>query len=144
MGTEDEMCGLDWGRLYETYHKNAYNPAKVWERVKALYADEYVKNRRGIFEYVLGGESDPRLLEIRVFEPRETKAVYAKQTAAAEAKGVSNCPLCAMGPAANRSRIYKFAEMDADHVAAWSKGGATDISNCQMLCKTHNRAKGNH
>ena len=143
MGTEDEMCGLDWGRLYETYHKNAYNPAKVWERVKALYADEYVKNRRGIFEYVLGGESDPRLLEIRVFEPRETKSVYAKQTAEAEAKGVSNCPLCAMGPAANRSRIYKFAEMDADHVAAWSKGGATDISNCQMLCKTHNRAKGN-
>ena len=144
MGTEDEMCGLDWGRLYETYHKNAYNPAKVWERVKALYADEYVKNRRGIFEYVLGGESDPRLLEIRVFEPRETKSVYAKQTAEAEAKGVSNCPLCAIGPAANRSRIYKFAEMDADHVAAWSKGGATDISNCQMLCKTHNRAKGNH
>ena len=143
MGTEDEMCGLDWGRLYETYHKNAYNPAKVWERVKALYADEFVKNRRGIFEYVLGGESDPRLLEIRVFEPRETKSVYAKQTAAAEAKGVSNCPLCAIGPAANRSRIYKFAEMDADHVAAWSKGGATDISNCQMLCKTHNRAKGN-
>ena len=143
MGTEDEMCGLDWGRLYETYHKNAYNPAKVWGRVKALYADEYVKNRRGIFEYVLGGESDPRLLEIRVFEPRETKAVYAKQTAEAEAKGVSNCPLCATGPAANRTRIYKFAEMEADHVSAWSKGGATDISNCQMLCKTHNRAKGN-
>ena len=23
------------------------------------------------------------------------------------------------------------------------KGGATDIKNCQMLCKTHNRAKGN-
>jgi 5-methylcytosine-specific restriction endonuclease McrA len=33
--------------------------------------------------------------------------------------------------------------MDADHVTAWSKGGATAISNCQMLCKTHNRAKGN-
>jgi hypothetical protein len=26
---------------------------------------------------------------------------------------------------------------------AWSKGGATDIKNCEMLCKTHNRAKGN-
>lgn len=35
------------------------------------------------------------------------------------------------------------AEMNADHVTAWSKGGATDESNCQMLCKTHNRAKGN-
>ncbi len=33
--------------------------------------------------------------------------------------------------------------MDADHVTAWSKGGATSIDNCQMLCKTHNRAKGN-
>lgn len=31
----------------------------------------------------------------------------------------------------------------ADHVTAWSKGGATDISNCEMLCSTHNRAKGN-
>ena len=142
-GTEDEMCGLDWGRLYETYHKRAYDPKKVWARVNALYADEFVKNRRGIFEYVLGGESDPRLLVIRVFESKETKVVYAKQTAEADKKGVSNCPLCAIGPAANRTRIYKFAEMDADHVTAWSKGGATDISNCQMLCKTHNRAKGN-
>lgn len=33
--------------------------------------------------------------------------------------------------------------MDADHVKAWSNGGPTDESNCQMLCKTHNRAKGN-
>lgn len=30
-----------------------------------------------------------------------------------------------------------------DHVTAWSKGGVTDEANCQMLCKTHNRAKGN-
>ena len=37
----------------------------------------------------------------------------------------------------------KQKEMDADHVLAWSHGGATDESNCQMLCKTHNRAKGN-
>ena len=40
-------------------------------------------------------------------------------------------------------RIYKFDEMDADHVAAWSKGGESSAKNCQMLCVTHNRAKGN-
>ena len=34
-------------------------------------------------------------------------------------------------------------EMDADHVTAWSKGGATDINNCEMLCSTHNKSKGN-
>ena len=142
-GTEDEMCGLDWGRLYEAYHGKAYNSKKLWERVKALYADDFVKNRRGIFEYVLGGEKDARLLDVRVFEPKETKIVYAKQTADAERKGVSNCPLCAVGHDANAKRIWKFNEMDADHVTPWSKGGVTDIGNCQMLCKTHNRAKGN-
>ena len=142
-GVEDEMCGLDWGRLYETYHANAYDPEVVWERVKALYADDFVKNRRGIFEYVLGDEKDARLLDVRVFEPKETKIVYAKQTAEAEREGVSNCPLCAVGHDANAKRIWKFNEMDADHVTPWSKGGATDIGNCQMLCKTHNRAKGN-
>ena len=142
-GVEDEMCGLDWGRLYETYHANAYDPDVVWARVKTLFADEYVRNRKGIFEYVLGGEKDTRLLDVRVFEPKETKVVYAKQTAAAEKKGVSNCPLCALGHDANAKRIWKFNEMDADHVTPWSKGGATDIKNCQMLCRTHNRAKGN-
>ena len=142
-GTEDEMCGLDWGRLYETYHRNAYSPESIWGRVRALYADEFVKNRRGIFEYVLGGEQDTRLLQIRVFEPKETKAVYRRQTDEARAMGVSNCPLCAVGHAANRVKIWEFKEMEADHVTAWSKGGATDIANCQMLCRTHNRAKGN-
>ena len=33
--------------------------------------------------------------------------------------------------------------MDADHVTAWSRGGDTDLDNCEMLCVPHNRAKGN-
>ena len=61
----------------------------------------------------------------------------------ASEEGILNCPLCAIGHEANKKRIYKIAEMDADHVAAWTNGGSTDISNCQMLCITHNRAKGN-
>ena len=142
-GVKDEMCGLEWGRLYETYRKTAYNPEKVWQRVEELYGDEFVTDRRGIFEYVLGGEKEARLLNVRVFSDKEKKQVYARQTADAEKRGVSNCPLCAVGHEASAKRIWKIGEMDADHVTAWSKGGATDISNCQMLCKTHNRAKGN-
>ena len=142
-GVEDEMCGLEWGRLYETYYKTSYDYTKVWARVRELYEDGFVKNRKGVFEFILGGEKETRLLDVRVFEPKETKPVYAKQTKDAEKKGISNCPLCAVGHAANAKRIWKFSEMDADHVTAWSNGGATDIKNCQMLCKTHNRAKGN-
>jgi 5-methylcytosine-specific restriction endonuclease McrA len=138
-----EMQGLEWGRLYEQYHRTPYDPDAVAEQVKRLYDDPYVRNKRGIFEYVLGGCQNPRLLEVRVFDEAVKRAVYARQTAEAQAAGVSNCPLCAVGHDANRSRIYEYKEMEADHVTAWSKGGASTPENCQMLCKTHNRAKGN-
>lgn len=140
---ENEMRGLEWGRLYETYHKTPYDPVEVSKKVQTLLADPYVKNKKGIFEYILGGEQDTRLLDIRIFEENTKRSVYTMQTKTANELGVSNCPLCAMGHEANRTRIWKLTEMDADHVSAWSKGGATDITNCQMLCKTHNRAKGN-
>lgn len=140
---ESEMRGLEWGRLYETYKKKPYSPQQISEQVKKLYADPYVKNRKGIFEYILGGSTDTKLLEVRVFDEATKKSVYAIQTAEAEKKSISNCPLCALGHDSNKTKIWKIAEMDADHVTAWSKGGATDTKNCQMLCKTHNRAKGN-
>jgi 5-methylcytosine-specific restriction endonuclease McrA len=140
---ESEMRGLEWGRLYEEYHAKAYNPAKVSEEVKKLYGDPYVKNRKGIFEYILGGSIDTKLLDVRVFDEATKKSVYASQTKEAETKEESNCSLCAIGHDANKSKIWKLNEMDADHVAAWSKGGETTVKNCQMLCKSHNRAKGN-
>ncbi len=140
---EKEMCGLEWGRLYREYHNQAYNPAQVAEKVKMLYADPYVNNPKGIFEYILGGCLDTKLLDVRVFDVATKRNAYAVQTANAERDGVSNCPYCAIGHDANKNKIWKPNEMDADHVTAWSKGGKTDPSNCQMLCKSHNRAKGN-
>jgi hypothetical protein len=138
-----EMRGLEWGRLYEEHHGKSYDPDKMSADVQKLAADDYVRNPRGIFEYLLGGSRDTRLLDVRVFDTKVKRVAYAKQTQAAEAKGKSNCPLCAIGHAANKSRIYRFDEMDADHVSAWINGGASSAENCQMLCITHNRAKGN-
>ena len=140
---ETEMRGLNWGAFYERFHANAYNPNDVHDKLKALYADYFVKNRKGVFEYILGGCTDTKLLDIRIFDDVTKRTVYERQTADATARGVSNCPLCALGSDNNKQRIYKLKEMDADHVTAWSNGGATDISNCTMLCATHNRAKGN-
>lgn len=141
--TGKEICGLDWGRLYCEHHGKAYDRAKVGARVEELLADPQVTNGRGIFEYVLGGEEDGSLLNVRVFDDRTKRAVYAAQTRAATEAGTSNCPLCAIGHDGNAKRIWDLKDMDADHVTAWSRGGATDADNCQMLCKTHNRAKGN-
>lgn len=141
--TGNEMCGIEWGRLYKTYHKNAYSKTAVEKRVNELLDDSQVTDKKGVFEYILGGGVAERLLNIRVFDKKTIKSVYSKQTKDAEIRGESNCPLCACGHDANAKRIYKETEMDADHVTAWVNGGATDESNCQMLCKTHNRAKGN-
>lgn len=143
VNVESEMRGLEWGRLYETYHNMPYVPKSVAEQVKVLYADPYVKCRRGIFEYVLGGSVDTKLLDIRVFDEATRRSVYAMQTAEAKAAERSNCPYCAIGHGVNKAKIWPLSDMDADHVTAWSLGGATDIKNCQMLCKMHNRSKGN-
>ena len=140
---ESEMKGLEWNRLYEKYHKNEYDPATISIRVRELLSSFEVKDRKGVFEYILGGEVDKKLLNIRVFEDQTKKVVYWKQTEIATVKGISNCPHCAIGHDSNKDKIWPLADMDADHVSAWSKGGATDIKNCEMLCKTHNRAKGN-
>lgn len=140
---KSEMRGLEWGELYERYHSKSYNPQSVHETVEKLYSDIYVRNKKGIFEYILGGGKDTQLLDIRVFEDNVKNTAYANQTKLAKEKEVSNCPLCAVGNNSNNTKIWQLKEMDADHVTAWSKGGTTDISNCEMLCITHNRAKGN-
>jgi hypothetical protein len=57
---KSEMRGLEWGQLYEEYHSRAYNPDTVSATVQRLYGESYVKRRKGIFEYILGG--DARLL----------------------------------------------------------------------------------
>ncbi|MBP7775159.1 MAG: DUF262 domain-containing protein [Candidatus Saccharimonas sp.] len=141
---KNEMKGLEWGRLYDTYHEQAYDPEQVAAQVSKLYADAAVRRRSGIFEYILGGEKDKSLLEIRIFEPRDAAAAYERQTVAARAAGTSNCSYCAMSDnPEQQTKIWEQRDMDADHVTAWSRGGATTPENCEMLCKPHNRAKGN-
>lgn len=142
-GLYPEMQGLPWGALYRKYGSTPYDKDSINQQVADLMQDPQVQNRKGIFEYVLSGGAQTQLLNIRVFDEVVKRAKYEQQTKDAKLAGHSNCPLCAVGNNTNATRIWSRAEMDADHVTAWSRGGATDISNCEMLCKTHNRAKGN-
>lgn len=140
---EKDMRGLEWGTLYELYHSTPYDAAKIDADVDDLRGDPAVQNNKGIYEYLLGGKTSSQLLSIRLFDDKMKHVAHQQQTDVANAAGTSNCPLCAMGTDANKARIYKLNEMDADHVTPWSKGGATDLSNLTMLCVPHNRAKGN-
>ena len=138
-----DMCGLEWGRLYKTYKDKPYSPSKLKDEINKLYFDENVTNRKGIWEFVLGDSSNTRLLNIRIFDDKIKKQAYRIQTDKAKQQGISNCPLCANGDNANKTRIWALKEMEADHVSAWSKGGDSTLENCEMLCLTHNRIKGN-
>ena len=140
---EKEMRGLEWGRLYDAYHQRPYNAKNVSTRVKELYGDPSVKNRKGVFEFILDGETDTRLLDVRLFDDVTKNVAYRKQTASAKEAGVSNCSLCAVKAGPDKTKIWPLKGMEADHVTAWSNGGSTSVENCEMLCVTHNRAKGN-
>ncbi|WP_299306171.1 DUF262 domain-containing protein [uncultured Brachybacterium sp.] len=138
-----QMRSVQWGALYNTYKDVKLEPAELEKRVADLMGDLDVKRKVGIYEFVLGGEAETKLLEVRVFDEKTKLAAYEQQTAAARESRTSNCPVCTAGSNANATRIYEYSEMDADHVTAWSKNGPTDLSNCEMLCVPHNRAKGN-
>lgn len=141
--TYKEQRGLQWGALYEKYHNTPYNITTLNQRVETLMGDYYVKNKSGIFEYVLSDETNTKLLNIRCFDEPVKRAAYKRQTDKAKTEGISNCPYCAQLDGAAHTKIWELKDMDADHVTAWSKGGATDPANCQMLCKMHNKMKGN-
>lgn len=140
---DSTMKVIEWGELYEKYHKNSYNLIEVSKQLRELLGDSYVKDKKGIYEYILGGCLDKKMLNVRIFDEKVKKSVYIKQTEYAKQNGISNCPLCSIGNDIDKVKIWSEKDMEADHITAWSKGGEISIENCQMLCKTHNSAKGN-
>lgn len=142
---KDEMQYINWGKMYEKYHKNPYNSNDVSRKLNELYSDYFVNDKKGCYEYILNGckPEDTKLLNIRLFDEPTKKTVYENQTQIAKIENISNCPMCVIENLSNKTKIWDYKDMDADHVTAWSKGGSTDISNCQMLCRTHNHIKGN-
>ena len=141
--TDTSMRGIEWNTLYERYSSQGYNATEMTAAAEELLSDPQIQSKKGIYEYLLGGKMDTKLLNVRVFTEAVKKRVYKRQTDAAKQQGISNCSYCTIGHDEKKEKIWALKEMDADHVTAWSKGGSTEESNCELLCKSHNRAKGN-
>lgn len=143
--THKEMNQVDWGSLYEQYHSFSYDLDDINSKVQALYEDPDVTKKAGIFEYILGGEKDPKLLNIRAFSQTDINSKYAEQTNKAKKNGISNCQTCNTDIEFNHTdTIWPKNKMEGDHIIPWSKGGKTEKENLQMLCKHHNSMKSNN
>ena len=124
-----EMQGLEWGLLYNKYGNDKLDPQELESKIVLLMQDDDITKRSGIYEYLLSGEE--KCLNIRAFTDTMKRKVYEKQ------KGI--CPHC---KAEKKEKIHwEIEEMEADHITPWCEGGKTEIDNCQMLCKDHNRRK---
>ena len=119
-----EMKGLDWGGLYDRFHGDMIDAAKLEQEIQSLMIDDDVTSKKGVYPYVL--TRNERHLNIRAFTDSQKRVTYEKQ------KGI--CLNC--------GKYYELREMHADHITPWSIGGKTIPENCQMLCKDCNRRKG--
>ena len=122
-----EMKSVDWGYLYNSYKDEILDSDTLESQIVGLMEDDEVTKKSGIYTYLLTKEE--KHLSIRVFTSNQKRQVYEKQ------KG--RCPHC------DKSKKYEIEDMEADHIKPWSLGGKTELKNCQMLCKDHNRQKSN-
>lgn len=118
-----EMKAVNWGMLFNEFKDKELDPPKLEAEVVELMADEDVTKKRGIYPYVLNREE--RNLSIRGFTDNQKREAYERQ------KGI--CPVC--------GNHFELAQMQADHITPWSKGGKTISDNCKMLCEDDNRRK---
>jgi len=123
------MQGLPWGLYYNEYGpcvpgRPAFDPDTMEQRIAELEQDEDITNQRGIYEYLLSGETMEQCLHIRAFSDKDKRRKYAEQG------GI--CPRC--------GNHFEYEKMDGDHILPWKQGGHTEYSNLQMLCIKCNRS----
>ena len=125
-----ELKSVDWGSLYDRFGSQIFDHEALSQDVDRLMKDDDVTKKSGIYEYLLSGEE--KHLNIRAFTQSQKEQAYDKQ------KGV--CPRCKKE--GRKNFRYEIEFMEADHIKPWCEGGKTELKNCQMLCKEHNRSKG--
>lgn len=119
-----QMKGIAWGKFYNKYKDNEYDPDKLEDRIKELFANPDITKNRGVYEYLITGNE--RAVSMRAFPESDKIIMYERQN--------HKCAIC--------GKEFDISEMHGDHIVPWSKGGKTTLDNGQMLCTECNIRKG--
>jgi hypothetical protein len=122
------MKGVEWGELYNKNKGRQLDPQNLAVKIKELLENEAVDNQKYIYEFVLIENpkvGDDRKLSKRGFPDSIRQTKYAQQQ--------GECAIC--------GEHFELEQMHSDHIMPWSKGGRTNIENCQMLCTEDNLRK---
>lgn len=118
-----EMKGIAWGTLYNVHKDDNLDPATLEAETALLMADDEVTKKKGVYEYLL--TRNEKHLSTRVFTDSQKRTLYERQ------KGI--CKAC--------KNLFRFSQVEADHIKPWSQGGKTELDNGQALCRECNRRK---
>jgi 5-methylcytosine-specific restriction endonuclease McrA len=92
--------------------------------------------RQLFFEYLSNKKIDLSQLDMkRTFNEADKIKIYRDN------EGL--CQLCLKEGKSDKEATVSWKEFEADHILPHSKGGKTEPWNGQVLCRTHNRRKGN-
>lgn len=129
-----EMRGMEWGELYNKHHHKNYDAKTLEQEFKKINSDPNINSStKDIYRYLITGNEN--ILNRRAFDDKIKRKVFEKQKVGNNTD-VAKCPDC--------NNLFKYHEMEGDHIDPWSKGGKSDIKNCQMLCKSCNGKKSNN
>ena len=138
-----EMRGLEWGRLYETYHSNVLQRGRDRRRPSTSSAPTRPSRvPRASTSTCSAARRTPQLLE----HPAVRRQDQARRVRAADQEGqghrTSRTARCARsGDDSNKTRIYK-PERDGrrprDRLVEGRGHGPEEL---RMLCQTHNRPR---
>lgn len=118
-----QMKGIAWGKFYNQYKDNEYDPEAMEAKIKELFANPDITKNKGVYEYLITGNE--RAVSIRAFPESDKIIMYERQN--------HKCKIC--------GKTFDISEMHGDHIIPWSKGGRTTLENGQMLCTDCNLRK---
>lgn len=128
----------NWGLLYANHGEQKFDTEYTRTRAQEMLDYPEVQKKSGIYEYILGGEVNPQILDPRLFDEDTRERVWLQQGKLCAYQIQPRPDFKCVDPQEDE---MPWEDAHADHITSWLEGGRTVIENCQVLCRKCNQRK---